>query len=407
MASEFFSIIITTQCNLSCSYCYQNARAARSAEWDAVQAGIDLAFRRASSQIELLFLGGEPLLEFDLIRRAVSYTETLNSDRKRARFALCTNGTLISDFVADYLDEYEFDIRLSFDGVQQAQGFRGSGTFNILDGILDSLRSRHPQLYKHRLQILLTVIPETVHFLAESVNYLLQKDIRQILISPCITPYPARDKDGINELDAEFARVAENSLNHLQHSGTVPVAILRKAGNEIPRKGERHPPCRALTGDSLTMDLDGLLYTCPLLVESYQIFPSGSLMEQASSLKIGDVRDPEARKRRAALGKSVPPGNLLKALASCGSSYGNCSECEHHTQCIVCPVSVWQGSNAAGPYRVPDFVCAFNRVAIKYRDRFPSIPEAYERFFPESGASDPIRRLGNYLHASRSRKPDL
>ena len=38
-----------------------------------------------------------------------------------------------------------------------------------------------------------------------------------------------------------------------------------------------------------------------------------------------------------------------------------------------------------------DFICAFNRVAIKYRDRFPSVPAALKKFFPELDLPEHIR----------------
>ena len=125
MGNESLTLIVTAQCNLSCSYCYQNAKNARKAEWNVVQAGIDLAFGKGSSQVDLMFIGGEPLLEFDLLRRTVSYAEALDPGRKHFRFALSTNGTLITETVANYLDEHGIGVRLSFDGVQTGASLSG------------------------------------------------------------------------------------------------------------------------------------------------------------------------------------------------------------------------------------------------------------------------------------------
>lgn len=397
IACQHLSLIVTAQCNLRCSYCYQNAKTVRRAEWETIQAGIDLAFGDGSSQIELMFLGGEPLLEFDLLRRAVSYAEVLDPGRKHFRFSLSTNGTLLSEAVADYFDEHEFDIQLSFDGVQEAQACRGSGTFEILNRVLDALRSKHAQLFRNRLRIALTVLPDTFTFLGDSARFLLEKDVREIHMSPCLVPYPGWQGDRIAELDEVFARVSEISLNHLKQTGTVPLALLRKPNDEVPKKSDRRSPCNALTGKAFAMDVDGQLYTCALLVESYQRFSPGSLMERVCALKLGDVRDPEVLSRRAALAESAAASGLLASLQGNGSSYGNCCECEYFGLCTVCPVSVWQASSADGPFRVPDFICAFNKVAFKYRDRFPSILEAYKRFFPEPDVPDSVRRLGEYL----------
>jgi uncharacterized protein len=404
MASECLSLIITAQCNLRCCYCYQNAKKARTVEWNAIQAGIDLAFGEGSSQVELMFLGGEPLLEFDLLRRTVSRAEALDPRRNHFRFTLSTNGLLISEVVADYLDEHEFKVQLSFDGVEQSQGYRGSGTFGILDRVLDSLRAEHHQLFRNRLRISLTLIPPTLSYLAESVKYLLEKDVREVRISPCITPCPGWRSDRINELDEEFAGIADISRSHLEQTGAVPVTIFRKPNEEIPGKSHGPAACNALTGRTLTMDLDGQLYTCPLFVESYQKFPPGSLMEQLPMLKLGDVRDPEVRRRRVALSEAVRVRNLPIPPAGFCSSYGTCDECEYYGRCTVCPVSVWQASDAADPRRIPDFICAFNKVALKHRDRFPSIPDALRKSSPESDVSDSIKRLEEYLHASRGQE---
>ena len=399
MENECLSLILTAQCNLRCSYCYQNAKTARRAEWSVLQAGIDLAFGEGSSHVELLFLGGEPLLEFDLLRKAVSHAEALDSGRKRFRYALSTNGTLISAAVADYLDKHQFEVQLSFDGVEQAQVHRGSGTFEILNSVLDSLRVQHPQLFRNRLRISLTVVPATLSFLADSVQYLLEKDVREILISPCITPYPGWHSDRINELDAEFARLAEISRIHAERTAAIPVALFRKGSDELPQENRWFSTCAAMNGRSLTIDVDGQSYTCPLLVESYQNFPAGSLMEQVSMLKLGDVRDPELPLRRSALAGSAKIMNLWMPPPGGFSSYGNCNECEYCGRCNVCPVSVWQASSTTDGRRIPDFICAFNKITLKYRDRFPCVTDALKRFFPEPDASDPIRRLEEYLRA--------
>jgi hypothetical protein len=248
----------------------------------------------------------------------------------------------------------------------------------------------------------LTFVPDTVSFLARSVQYLLEKDVREIFISSCTTPYPGWQADKIHTLDEEFARIAELSRNHVEQTGSIPVVWLRKATDEIPQRGTGISVCSGLNGKTLAMDLDGQLYTCPMFVESYQKFPPGSLMEQVSMLKLGDVKDPEVRNRRAALAESARISELWKPQEGC-SSYGNCDECEYYGRCIVCPVSVWQASSASGPRRIPDFICAFNKVALKYRDRFPCVTDAVKKFLPEPDASDPIRRLEEYLRASRSR----
>jgi len=54
------------------------------------------------------------------------------------------------------------------------------------------------------------------------------------------------------------------------------------------------------------------------------------------------------------------------------SSYGTCAACPYRAQCTLCPVCIVHQPGNEDPHRVPDFVCAFNRVTANYRRRFPA-----------------------------------
>ena len=76
---QTLEIILTSRCNLCCSYCCQNARTARSMEWETLRASLDLILRSRREKVALLFIRGEPLLEFRLLRRAVEYVEDVQT----------------------------------------------------------------------------------------------------------------------------------------------------------------------------------------------------------------------------------------------------------------------------------------------------------------------------------------
>lgn len=69
-------LIVTTTCNMSCSYCFEHGKGKceRMNEKVALCA-VDFLIEqsRDSEWIELTFIGGEPLLEFDLIRSIIRY----------------------------------------------------------------------------------------------------------------------------------------------------------------------------------------------------------------------------------------------------------------------------------------------------------------------------------------------
>ena len=83
--------------------------------------------------MSLLFIGGEPLLEFPLMRQAVEYIEDAPARHLRVHYEIVTNGTLLRDEQTAFLAEHDFDVQFSFDGVPAAQDLRGAGTFAVLD----------------------------------------------------------------------------------------------------------------------------------------------------------------------------------------------------------------------------------------------------------------------------------
>ena len=80
-------LLLTARCNLRCRYCYQNAKTDARLQWDAVRAGIDLLCENSLFPGTIMFSGGEPMLEFGLVRRAVEYGESLDPEKNFGYYA--------------------------------------------------------------------------------------------------------------------------------------------------------------------------------------------------------------------------------------------------------------------------------------------------------------------------------
>ena len=93
------SLCVTHRCNLSCVYCYQNNKSNARMTIDTAKKCTDDIFRSIPEKteiIEISFIGGEPLLEIDLIKAVYDYTIGKYPD-SRLRFFATTNGTMLSD----------------------------------------------------------------------------------------------------------------------------------------------------------------------------------------------------------------------------------------------------------------------------------------------------------------------
>lgn len=79
------TLCVTHKCNLTCIYCYQDNKSADSMTLDVAMQCIDDIFKRIPNNTELIeisFIGGEPLLEVDLIKDIYAYTKSNYNDER-------------------------------------------------------------------------------------------------------------------------------------------------------------------------------------------------------------------------------------------------------------------------------------------------------------------------------------
>ncbi|MBU1379431.1 radical SAM protein [Myxococcota bacterium] len=112
-----FTLIITSRCQLDCSYCYAKPHSSISMDYKTAVKAIDFAFDHTKSELQLGFFGGEPLLEFELIKSLVEYSEFKRKETgKNVFFKLTTNGLALTEEIARYLTDNQFFMAVSLDG---------------------------------------------------------------------------------------------------------------------------------------------------------------------------------------------------------------------------------------------------------------------------------------------------
>ena len=373
------SLILTSRCNLSCRYCYQSAHRPGSMSWPTLRAAVDFALGTRRPAVDLTFYGGEPLLEFPLLKRALEYAEANRRNDTRLRCWATTNGTLMTDEVSDFLDEHNVKVRLSFDGIEQAQDVRAAGSFAYLDRLLDSLREEHPRFFRNHVQVSVTVPPTSVTFLADSVDYLVSKGVREIHLTPVLTPYPGWTNDSVGELDQQFERILERSLAHLAATGEVPLALFSRPDTSPGSDPTTRAMCEIANGSSWAVDVDGRVYGCTLFARSYQDFQSPMLRACMPTLHLGDIRDQRLPERLRGFPREVARIPMFTRKEKKYSAYRSCADCEYFGSCVICPASIGHIPDNQDPHRVPDYYCAFVYASRKSRECFPTQPTPLER----------------------------
>lgn len=366
---EALEIVLTAACNLSCAYCYQNDKKPRSMAWDTLRGALDLLLRSRSPEVEVLFLGGEPLLEFPLIRRAVEYVQAARPD-KAVRYLLITNGTLMGEEQAQFVDQHGMSVQLSFDGVAGAQDLRARGTFRVLDDLLDRLARDHPRLFRERLTVSLTLTSAMIPHLASSIDYFLRKGVPEISLAPIVTHDPGWTDDTLATLDAQFSRVLDACLGRYFRTGEVPLLAFRDGTAAQPSRRLVGAMCNAPTGRTLAVDVDGQVHGCAVFVESYQKVASPFLRGCIAAIRLGDFRERGFAARLARYSELTRATGIFHDKRRKASPLGRCAECRFLDACSVCPASIGHIPGNADPRRVPALPCAFNRAVLACRERF-------------------------------------
>jgi len=116
-------IHIAHTCNLNCSYCfasqgkYHGDRALMS--FDVGKRALDFLVENSGTRrnLEVDFFGGEPLMNFDVVKQLVAYARSIEKEHnKNFRFTLTTNGVLIDDDVIEFANKEMSNVVLSLDG---------------------------------------------------------------------------------------------------------------------------------------------------------------------------------------------------------------------------------------------------------------------------------------------------
>ena len=131
-------------CNLNCSYCfasqgkYQGDRALMSFEVGKQAFDFLIANSGSRKNLEVDFFGGEPLMNWDVVKKLVAYARSIEKEHnKNFRFTLTTNGVLVDDDVIDFCNKEMSNVVLSLDGRREVNDhfrvdYAGKGSYDTI-----------------------------------------------------------------------------------------------------------------------------------------------------------------------------------------------------------------------------------------------------------------------------------
>lgn len=164
---------VTQQCNLRCSYCiyggqYTNRQHTNKVmTFELAKKSIDFFLEHSyeTDHLVISFYGGEPFLNFELIKQCVEYVSE-NVNGKKVLYTVTTNGTLLTEDIINFLVKYDFYTLISLDGAKEEHDlnrkFRtGGGTFDVIVNNINIFKEKYPSYVKDKLQINAVISPKT------------------------------------------------------------------------------------------------------------------------------------------------------------------------------------------------------------------------------------------------------
>ena len=251
-------LLVTYKCNLRCSYCYEP-------KIDGFCMTIDRAKKIVNDQlncigdnydsVEIHFMGGEPLMEYPLIKEVAEWVWNKHFPYKITMFAP-TNGTLLSDEMKSWFraNRDKFRLGLSFDGDETMQNTNRTGSASKVD--LDFFVSTYPEQ-----SVKMTVSPKTVSSMADGIIFLHNMKFRHIRTDLAMGDTVIWDKTALLEYKRNLDLLSDY---YIEHNEIEPVSLLNldlKLVLTPPRKDIKACGC----GESLIcLDWTGKSYACHL-----------------------------------------------------------------------------------------------------------------------------------------------
>jgi six-Cys-in-45 modification radical SAM protein len=214
---------IAHDCNLACRYCfagegeYQGDRSLMS--FEVGKQALDFLIKNSGNRrnLEVDFFGGEPLMNFDVVKKLVEYgREQEKIHDKNFRFTLTTNGILLDEEIMEFANKEMANVVLSIDGRKEVNDYmrpsrNGKGSYDV---ILPKFKKFADSRNQTKYYVRGTFTHHNMDF-SNDVLHLADMGFEQISVEPVVSdekePYAIKEAD-LPMLFEEYDRLAKEIL---------------------------------------------------------------------------------------------------------------------------------------------------------------------------------------------------
>ena len=335
-------LIPTLRCNFTCRYCYayraSEQDVAKDMTEETLDKTLDFIFSVPTDRYNIEFSGGEPLLRFDLVKKAIlRASELAKENNKVIFFSIITNGAYITDEVFDFFTEYKVGICLSLDGPKDIHDdnrritMGNKPTYDMVTEKINFLKEKEcrslnaiPVILKDSLPRWKDVVDE---YISHGFSVLRFKYVSRF-------GFASKAWKSMSYEPEEYLEAWKKVINYmidLNKKGTIiteniaSIIILKLLTGLNSNYSEMMTPCGAVIGQ-LVYNYNGGIYTCD----------EARTMEE---FRIGDVSSSSY--------EDLLKHETTKTLQSVSNltSYNCDSGCPWFSFCGICPLEVYTQEN--------------------------------------------------------------
>ena len=327
--------VVTNACNLRCIYCQAQAEKVHKngfMDFETGKRAIDIALQSPSNNLTFEFQGGEPLMNFPVIKQMIEYTEGVKND-KNIEYTIVSNLSLLTDEMVDFFIEHRVSLSTSLDGPQGLHDYnrRHCGNESSYECAINGIQKVRAKNYF--IGAIQTTTRASLSQAREIVRQYISLGMNGIFLRP-LTPlgFAQKDWESIGYSAEEFLEFYRTAFDEIlkvnregyyfpeQHATIFLKKILKGyAVNYL----ELRSPCGAALGQ-LAYYYDGNVYTCD---EARMVAEAGN-----NAFCLGNVYDND-------YSELIGSGTCKATCASSVlESLPGCCDCVYQPYCGTCPV---------------------------------------------------------------------
>ena len=250
---------LTTRCQMDCGYCFVRKTDERMRA-EVARKGIDFLIRSPGVSKLLALYGGDPFLEFPLVKEMTLYARELaQSTGKKCTISICTNLTVLTEEQIDFIKKHDIKITVSLAGPEKIHDkyryfLKGAGTYKK---VIHNFRRLADCVPKQNLIISYVVLPSTSHMIFDDFVSLLNLGLGSNFNLEIIQDFEEWTENAQVNFVEQFDKIIDLVLKEMDKNNFI---FIKYVTRELIFKGEDRR----------------LSQMCPLFYQT-ELYPSGEM----------------------------------------------------------------------------------------------------------------------------------